>query len=251
MQQHRCWFIAPICAPVQSSPISSKVFGEGNLSGAISNHSHELSLLKYRLRNKKLLAITVRKTANFASFDSELGKVTKAQRRFNTWVTFWDPLEGIWFLKQTVPHSAKLMKTAFLFYLICVDCLMINLQFFLVRADIWVCLLPCDLFSLNVRECNTCKTFTPPPDNVIEIDWLIQKQLGGADRQTAHKFSSVRNEVKNSMVLWDILRPVSIKLYFRCEEGLACLIPCPFYPPNLSGGLIKDITSSYKPFPSL
>lgn len=111
---------------------------------------------------------------------------------------------------------------------------MINPQFFLVGAHICrgTHLLPCDLFSLNVRECNICEAFTPPPDNMIEIDWLIQKQLGGADRQTTHKCSSSGNQAKNSMALWDILRPVSTKLYLRCEEGLAWLIPCLFLSPK-------------------
>lgn len=53
------------------------MFGEGNLSGALSNHSHELSPLQSQLK-EKVLAITVWKTAKFANLDSELGKVMKA-----------------------------------------------------------------------------------------------------------------------------------------------------------------------------
>lgn len=70
-------------------------------------------------------------------------------------------------------NSTTLNKTdgkCFPVFLAHVDSLMVNLQLFLIGAHIWVCLLPCDLFSLNVRECNICKTFTPPPDNLIEID---------------------------------------------------------------------------------
>jgi len=53
------------------------MFGEGNLSGALSNHSPELSPLQSQIK-EKLLAITVWKTEKFANLDSELGKVIKA-----------------------------------------------------------------------------------------------------------------------------------------------------------------------------
>lgn len=80
--------------------------------------------------------------------------------------TFWNNL----IFKTNSTTLCKTDENCFPIFLIHVDCLMINLQIFLIGAHIWVCLLPCDLFSLNVRECNICKIFTPPPDNVIEID---------------------------------------------------------------------------------
>lgn len=53
------------------------MFGDGNLSGPLSNHSHELSQLQSQIK-EKVLALSVWKRANFANLDSELGKVIKA-----------------------------------------------------------------------------------------------------------------------------------------------------------------------------
>lgn len=72
-----------------------------------------------QVKEKKVLAITVRKTADFDSFDSELGKVTKTGSK-KVGLTPELFFETLWreseFLKQIVPHSAKLMKTAFPFF---------------------------------------------------------------------------------------------------------------------------------------
>lgn len=52
------------------------MFGEGNLSGALSNHRHGLSPLQSQIK-EKVLAITVRKMASLPSLDNEMGKVIK------------------------------------------------------------------------------------------------------------------------------------------------------------------------------